>query len=88
MSKPDRKPKYPMVLVEWEDAGADATAGWMGIDEARTVDGFPASTAGFMIRSDKTHISIVQGVALDGHKVTNMTIIPRGCVKRIRKLKV
>ena len=80
-----QKPKYALVLVEWEDAGAEATHGWMAEEEALTVGGFPVQSVGFMIRKDGLHVSLVQCLAESG-QVSNMTIIPRGCVKRIRKL--
>lgn len=82
------KPKYPLVLVDWEDAGADALSGWMDSEEAEHVDGFPAQTAGFLVRSDKTHVAIAQSIARNGGKVSLLMVIPRGCITRIKKLKV
>ena len=81
------KPKYPLVLVKWEDA-----ATWDAWHDFAREAQEPAKcvTVGFLIRQEKTFIEIAPTRRLEetveGRGCSTWSI-PRGCIKKIKRLK-
>ncbi len=75
----------PLVEVEWSDASS--THGWFEPLEARKeADPVGCLTVGRLIRNDRKVVAVVQTVAEHG-KVSEVWAIPRGWVKRVRRLR-
>lgn len=87
MSKPDRKPKYPLVLVEWVDSTVDG--GWNDVSGYMERECLTMQSVGWMTVKDARRVQVVQSHSWSQNdKCSDAITIPRGCVKRIRKLKV
>ena len=72
-----------MVLVEWNDAFSDG--GWRS-----PVDDLPVSnciTIGLLMYDNPEKVTIVQSKS-DSGSYTDRISIPRGCIKRIRYLRI
>ena len=73
-----------LVLVEWDDTFASIH--WTGIDTLNTA---PMVSIGCLVRSDKKKIVLSSMRGREGLDDNNcVQAIPRGCIKRIRQLKV
>jgi hypothetical protein len=80
------KPKtLPIVQVDWLDAAA-AAEGWETHDDVS--DGKPHAihSWGALVKSTKEHIVIVTDFDVENGKMNGGSIIPRGMVKRIKRL--
>ena len=85
MSKPDRKPKYPLVLVNWEDSAAEGK--WKEASEYKTRMPLMMQSVGYKLLDDKKRLILLQSICHENDVVSDSITIPRGCVKSIRKLK-
>ena len=73
-----------MVLVEWNDSFF--THGWRGKDEFRDLGIAPCVSVGVVVSEDDNKITLVLSMGEENY-ADSMTI-PKGCIKRIRRLKV
>lgn len=76
--------KVKFVEVEWDDASSCAT--WRAPGEFPRVQ--PCITRGWLVEESKRGIVIAATIQVNGPDVGEIIAIPRGMVKRIRKLKV
>jgi hypothetical protein len=73
---------YPLVLVHWLDA-------WYDPDEQTAEDwrpDYPVQTVGYLVRDDRSVISIAQEVLPDDEGFRAVTHIPRAMVQKVTKL--
>ncbi len=80
-----RLKSLPIVLVDWIDADT-ATDGWkererVGAESVRIVH-----SAGFLISKDKERLIVVTDFDPTTDNVNGGTVIPRGMVKKIKRL--
>jgi hypothetical protein len=71
---------YPVVLVEWEDAGGDD--GWEAIGPPER---YPVTSAGILTATTKTAIGLVQDITPDG-QCNGRETIPLSTIHRIKVL--
>lgn len=80
------------VVVEWDDSAADGVAGWQTIDNGRKAgaEGLYIVSVGILIDKKPDYIIIARGVdnQLPNQHADGFFRIPRGCIKRLRKLGV
>lgn len=71
--------KYPLVLVQWNDAQSDA--GWGEIKDIEKWAGekYIVNEVGWLISKTKTHIVITSEIGSDGD-IGNRTKIPNGWI--------
>lgn len=74
--------KYPLAVVEWEDAAHEF--GWQEgvIPEPKTVI---VRSVGYVIKRTKKHILLAQSIAEDNHAQTLQ--IPKGMVIKVKNIK-
>ncbi len=70
--------------VEWDDASSCAT--WRGVEELPGVQ--PCVTRGWLVEENKRKVVLAGTIQAEGPDVGEIIAIPRGMVKRIRRLKV
>jgi len=73
-----------IVMIEWEDSCSNH--GWTEISNATYCKPAPCVTAGIVIHEDSNKITV--GLTVGEGTFSESMTIPRGCIKRIRKLKV
>jgi len=80
--------KYPLVLVQWNDAQSDA--GWGDIEDIKkwADEKYVVNEVGWLISKTKSHIVITNEVGNDG-SIGNRTKIPNTWVidRKVLKLK-
>ena len=72
-------------LVEWIDSSS-LGAVWVEKEEVDTLLVKDCVTIGFLFYEDSEVIKLVQSVGSDC--VMNITVIPKGCIKSIKELRV
>ena len=79
--------KRKMVFVEWYDtAGFDN--GWHTLGQVQDAATLAVYSLGWLVKDEKEYITIVSSMSLqDNPKCLGDSCIPRGCIKRIVKLK-
>ncbi len=77
-----KKVKY--VQIEWHDAHSVAT--WRGPDELPHVE--PCISRGWLLVENSKEVVLASTVQPNGPDVGEIIAIPRGMVKRIRRLKI
>ena len=74
------------VEVTWADA--TSVTAWATLDEHQAVEPRVVKSAGYLSRADKSSVQIVQSVQQDPDGLVGDSLtIPRGWVKRIRRLR-
>ena len=76
--------KVKFVQVEWDDAASCAT--WRGLDDLPHTQ--PCITRGWLLEENKKELIIAATVQEGGPDFGELIALPRGMVKRIRRLKV
>ncbi len=79
--------KYPLVLVEWEDSATHCC--WNPVDECREMTTAKCQTVGWIVHKNKERVVLTSSLNKepDVHRnCDHRTMIPRGCVKVIRRL--
>ena len=85
LAKIDDLKKLPLVEIEWADAASDHA--WATLKEARDDAGpVPCLTVGRLVSNGPKFIAVAQTIAKHG-KVSSVWSIPRGWVKRVRRLR-
>lgn len=74
-----------IVLVEWDDAFASGTQ-WLEKDDDTFLKVIPTTSVGIVVKETERELSLI-GDINELHYSRAVTI-PRGCIKRIRKLSV
>lgn len=76
--------KRPLLIVEWDDVSS--FSGWLELDKvAEECKPFRAKMVGWEISRDKQNL--VLATAFDGENECNgRRVIPRGCIRSIRRL--
>lgn len=77
------KDKFPLVEVEWVDAGLESHN--LSLEDARELKSMLRKNAGYLLRRDKKKVVLCAGFIEDkGMRVCDQTlVIPGGCVKAI-----
>ncbi len=73
-----------LVKVDWIDSST--ARGWNTRDKAKKPGGFACTSVGFVIQENKKDITVAGTVGDDGDCLDAITI-PRGCIKKIRRIK-
>jgi hypothetical protein len=74
------------VLVQWIDSTSFGQQRWRDLEEGEKLAPATIRSVGFLLHSAKDHIRIT-GHLDDGDNESGCFVIPRGCIKRIRRLK-
>jgi hypothetical protein len=74
------KTGYPVVTVCWADS--TTYAGWQSIEYPRKPQ--IIYSTGYLLQEDEDHITISSHVDPDGD-TTDTMVIPRGCIKSLRR---
>lgn len=76
--------KRPLIVVEWEDIAAHTS--WIKEDsEPEESDTIHCVTVGWQIKSNRRTL-IIASTRTEDKKCTDRTAIPRGCIRKIRRL--
>jgi hypothetical protein len=79
------KGSMEIVEVDWIDSCS--VRGWQRSDfRHEDTLPLPIKTVGYLLRSDKTCVTVIQSVSAEGAKAESLTI-PRSCVKKVRELR-
>lgn len=81
------KIKWPLtklIEVEWDDAAVKGK--WCGMATYEECEPCRCRTVGYLLKADQRRVVIIQNQSRDGDVSDSMTI-PRGCVRKMRKLK-
>lgn len=73
--------KYPLVIVEWQDTITHS--GWVDWDKLDDVT-IPCISVGWKVKSDKRSITLSSMRSDDG--CASRQVIPKGCIRSIRRL--
>jgi len=73
-----------IAIIEWNDSFF--THGWKPKDEFKSMGAAPCVSLGVIVNSNKDSVTLVLSLGRDDY-ADSMTI-PRGCIKRIRYLRV
>jgi len=80
-----------IVEVTWHDASSPTFRTWYSSEDMERVNANPDCThIGFVYAETDTYITIVSGVMGEGEDwqmVSSPFTIPKGCIKKIRRLK-
>ena len=76
-----------IVLVEWEDSVALGEV-WVNTEESLELDTCKCVSAGIKLYEDSGKIILSQSLGTGKNNGNNLMAIPRGCIKRMRTLKV
>lgn len=77
--------KTSLIIVDWDDAWA--TSGWARLDAAaQDHRPLPVKSVGFLIKQDKTGVSIAGGFDVNGNPA-GQHFIPKGMITKITKVK-
>jgi hypothetical protein len=75
---------YKLVQIDWEDSCSDN--GWVSQQQAKCHRPAQCRTVGFLLRSGKRDMTIMQSTSNTGN-VSEIMAIPRGCIKKVTYLK-
>ena len=78
--------KYPLIHIEWDDAGADNS--WLTVEDCE-VDSGTVTTVGFLVKETKRHV-IIASTYWDNTvnatiQIPKAMIVSRKVLKRARK---
>ncbi len=73
-----------IVMVEWDDSYTEL--GWMSKDNYELLTVAHPVSIGILVKEDDECIVLVQ--SMSGDQYTGSIAIPKGCIKRMRMLKV
>lgn len=76
--------KYPIVEVEWVDSLR--TGGWRLVEEYEKTTPATCWTAGYLLKSNRKEVTVVQSHDPGNGNVNDSTTIPRSAVKKITML--
>lgn len=78
--------KYPLVIVEWEDASAHSDFGWMDVGEVKKLHakGVPMVSAGVEILRDRKGMVLATALARFDGRVGNVFRIPSEFLRKRR----
>ena len=74
--------KAPLIIVEWDDVSS--YDGWRDAEEAKDNKPFQAKMVGWEISRNK--VCLVLATAFSGDECNGRRVIPRGCIRNIRRL--
>jgi hypothetical protein len=78
--------KAAPVLVEWIDSTSFGQQRWRDLGEGEKLTPATIQSVGFLLHTAKDHIRITGHLDGDENE-SGCFVIPRGCIKRMRKLK-
>ena len=77
--------RYKRVEVIWEDSSF-TQFGWTTPKESRRSKIMICRTIGYLTRKSKKKLVVVNSICTNG-MVSDSTVIPRACVKKIKRMK-
>lgn len=72
------------VVVDWIDSCSSGR--WNDISVYQQIDPLVCKSTGWVVRSDKKVMTLVQSIGKNGTMADSITI-PRVCIKRVRRLR-
>jgi hypothetical protein len=79
------RPRWPLVEVEWLDA--HACGGWETPATYRADAPAVCCSVGYLLHRTRAALTLVQSCGLTTGEVTDALTIPRGCVRKMRRLR-
>ncbi len=79
------KARLQGVLVEWLDPMNHN--GWVSISEVEAMGVQTMWALGWLVGKDKEYIKVSVNKSTDGDRVSDILILPVGCVKSIKEIK-
>jgi len=76
--------KLPLIVIEWEDT-LTHTGGWEHVDKVRECITNPHWAVGWKVKSTRRTLHITPMVSND-NRCDDVVMIPRGCIRSIRRL--
>lgn len=73
-----------IIEVEWNDTVTHSV--WIPQDEAKTKPLCRCKTVGYFLNEDEQAIRVSCTIQLEDKSERDLTIIPQGCITKIRKL--
>lgn len=81
------KKKWKLILVVWVDIVHGYYDGWCRVKKkSAKLKVSTIKTVGWLVKNKKKSLTVCQNLASDGDGFS-LVVIPRGCVKKIRRLK-
>lgn len=77
--------KMKAVDVEWFDP--QSISGWLSIEEACEAILQPMFARGWLVKKNKEYIKLSLNKSYEEDRVSDLLILPRGCVKSIKVVK-
>ena len=74
--------KLPLIIVEWDDVSS--FGGWEDTKESKALKPFQAKMVGWEISRNKSRL--VLATAFSEDECNGRRVIPRGCIRSIRRL--
>lgn len=78
--------KRKVVAVDWVDSASYAKQCWRDMAEYEALTPSVITTVGFIAAEDKARVVLVQTVN-DDNDASGCMAIPRGCIRKIRRLR-
>lgn len=83
--KPRNYRKNVVIEVEWIDIQSDSA--WTTEIKAQTAKAPKCKSVGYVINSDKEILRISHTIQVSQDKDRDVTVIPWGCIRKMRKIK-
>ena len=77
--------KREILEIEWDDTAT--TCGWKSDKFLEKEAPAPCRSVGYFIKQNKNCITVTKCLAIDDNDGLDAQTIPKGCVKKIRRLK-
>lgn len=77
--------KNTLIEVDWIDIVSDSS--WMSEQKAVNYPAMQCKSVGYFVNEDKNVLRLSATIQLDKEPERDITVIPKGVVKKIRRLK-
>ncbi len=74
------------VYIEWADSTSFSAQRWREKDESEGLTPSTIKSVGWLLSSSKKQVLITSSISDEDHR-SGCLVIPRGCIKRMRRLK-
>ena len=79
--------KRKAVIVDWVDSCSFGRQAWRPREESEQITPSNIQSVGFVLTEDKTRIVLTGSLDEEDH-ASGCHTIPRGCIRRMRRLKI
>lgn len=80
------KPKRRAVYIEWSDSTSFSAQRWRGEEESGGLTASTIKSVGWLLSASKEQVLITTSITEEDDR-SGCFAIPRGCIKRMRRLK-